>query len=100
MRHSMQIYYRLQDSFTLLKSLLTKHRFSVAGIPKLTIDMIHGYYKLVYIHMTWNPTMKLCVCTWDCPQTHEISLLKFIVLTIRGAKYRFGSASARNSQST
>lgn len=83
-----------------LKSLLTEPKFSVAGIPKLTIDTIHGYYKLAHIHMTCNLKMQLCVCTWDCPQTHETSLLKYIVLTIRGAKYIFGSASLCNSQST
>jgi hypothetical protein len=102
----MQLYYRLHEHFTdrqtdtLLKSLLTEPMFSVAGIPKLTIDTIHGCYKLVHIHMTCNPKMQLCICTWDCPQTHETSLLKFIVLTIRGALYRFGSASVCNSQST
>jgi hypothetical protein len=100
----MQLYYRLQENLTdrqtLLKSLLTEPKFSVAGIPKLTIDMIHGYYKLVHIQMTCNPKMQLCVCTWDCPQRHETSLLKFIFLTIRGAKHRFGSVSVCNAQST
>ena len=99
----MQIYYRLHDNFTdrqtdtLLKSLLTEPKVSVAGIPKMPIDMIHGYCKLVHIHMTCNPKMQHCVCTWNCPQTHEISPLKFIVLSIREAKYRFGSASVCNS---